>query len=94
MPLAEACLEQDAIEALSGPSVFVFHRSFVSLLVPRMSNRLQVQEVNLQKRRLYWPEADRWVRLRLSTKGIKTIDKYGLDKAARKFGLDLKKFVL
>ena len=29
------------------------------------------------------------MRLRLSTKGIKTITKYGLDKAARKFGLNL-----
>lgn len=50
--------------------------------------------MNLQRRRLFWEEGDRWVRLRLSTKGIKTIDKYGLDKAARKFGLDLKKFAV
>ncbi|CAM9247099.1 unnamed protein product [Discosporangium mesarthrocarpum] len=52
----------------------------------------KVQQVNLQKRKLFWLEGNRWVRLRLSTKGIKTIDKYGLDRAARKFGLDLAKF--
>lgn len=49
----------------------------------------RVQKVNLQWRRLYWKEGNCWVRLRLSTKGIKTITKYGLDKAARKFGLNL-----
>ncbi|CAM9255166.1 unnamed protein product [Ascophyllum nodosum] len=52
----------------------------------------KVQHVNLQKRRLFWEEGNRWVRLRLSTKGIKTIDKYGLHRAAKKFGLNLVKF--
>lgn len=48
--------------------------------------------MNLQWRKLYWVEGSRFVRLRLSTKGIKTIDKYGLHKAAKKFNLDLVKF--
>lgn len=52
----------------------------------------QVQQVNLQKRKFYWDEGKRFVRMRLSTKGIKTIDKYGLHKAAKKFGVDLVKF--
>ncbi|CAM9361686.1 unnamed protein product [Choristocarpus tenellus] len=52
----------------------------------------KVQEVNLQVRKMHWPEGKRMVRLRVSTKGIKTIKKYGLHAAAIKFGLDLTKF--
>lgn len=44
-------------------------------------------EVNLQKKRFYVPEEDRWVTLRVSTKTIKTINKKGikavLDEARR-----------
>jgi len=53
----------------------------------------KVQEVNLQWKRYQSDELGRTVRLRLSTKGIKTVNKYGsIDAAARKFGLDLSKF--
>ncbi|CAM9292328.1 unnamed protein product [Ectocarpus fasciculatus] len=52
----------------------------------------KVQHLNLQWRKMYWEEGKRFVRLRLSTKAIKTIDKYGLNKAAKKFNLDLVKF--
>mmetsp|Transcript_8812 Transcript_8812/g.26408 ORF Transcript_8812/g.26408 Transcript_8812/m.26408 type:complete len:84 (+) Transcript_8812:448-699(+) len=52
-----------------------------------------VQHVNLQWKRYYSDELGRNVRLRLSTKGMKTVNKYGsVDAAARKFGLDLSKF--
>jgi large subunit ribosomal protein L28 len=44
-------------------------------------------QVNLQKKRFYVPEEDRWVTLRVSTKTIKTINKNGikavLDEARR-----------
>ena len=33
---------------------------------------------NLQKKRFYIPEEDRWVTLKVSTKAIKTINKYGI----------------
>lgn len=43
---------------------------------------------NLQKKRFYLPEADRWITLKVSTKVIKTINKNGimavLNKAAEK----------
>jgi large subunit ribosomal protein L28 len=53
----------------------------------------KVQEVNLQWKRFYSEELGRNVRLRLSTKGIKTVNKYGgIDAAAKKFDLDLAKF--
>jgi large subunit ribosomal protein L28 len=35
-------------------------------------------EVNLQKKRFYVPEEDRWVTLRVSTQTIKTINKKGI----------------
>lgn len=53
----------------------------------------KVQHVNLQWKRFYSDELARNVRLRLSTKGIKTVNKMGgIDKAAKKFDVDLSKF--
>eukprot|EP00563_Minutocellus_polymorphus_P000580 CAMPEP_0181039104 /NCGR_PEP_ID=MMETSP1070-20121207/10288_1 /TAXON_ID=265543 /ORGANISM="Minutocellus polymorphus, Strain NH13" /LENGTH=120 /DNA_ID=CAMNT_0023116927 /DNA_START=29 /DNA_END=391 /DNA_ORIENTATION=+ len=52
-----------------------------------------VQHVNLQTKRYFSDELGRNVKLRLSTKGMKTVTKYGgVDAAAKKFGLDLTKF--
>lgn len=48
--------------------------------------------INLQKKRFYLPEEDRWVTLRVSTKTIKTIDKKGLSAVlaeARKQGVKI-----
>ena len=53
----------------------------------------KVQQVNLQWKRFYSDDLGRNVRLRLSTKGIKTVNKYGsIDAAAKKFGINLTKF--
>ena len=53
----------------------------------------KVQEINLQWKRFYSDELGRKVRMRLSTKGIKTVNKIGsVDAAAKKFGVDLAKF--
>eukprot|EP00429_Kryptoperidinium_foliaceum_P010274 CAMPEP_0176003678 /NCGR_PEP_ID=MMETSP0120_2-20121206/1300_1 /TAXON_ID=160619 /ORGANISM="Kryptoperidinium foliaceum, Strain CCMP 1326" /LENGTH=123 /DNA_ID=CAMNT_0017336333 /DNA_START=60 /DNA_END=431 /DNA_ORIENTATION=- len=53
----------------------------------------KVQHVNLQWKRFYSDELGRNVRLRVSTKGIKTINKMGsVDAAAKKFDVDLTKF--
>ena len=49
----------------------------------------KLQHVNLHVKRVYWAHGRRWVKLRLSTKGMKTIEKIGLDAAARKAGIDL-----
>ncbi|MHA6628703.1 50S ribosomal protein L28 [Pseudonocardia sichuanensis] len=34
---------------------------------------------NIQSRRYWLPGEKRWIRLKLSTKGIKTVDKLGVD---------------
>jgi large subunit ribosomal protein L28 len=56
----------------------------------RRTHRLQ--EVNLQDKRIWWPQGNRWVKLRLSTKAIKTIDRKGLQAFAKEAGLNLHKF--
>merc|ERR1712151_1340673 len=53
----------------------------------------KVQHVNLQWKKYFSEELGRKVRLRVSTKAIKTINKLGsIDEAAKKFKIDLKKF--
>ncbi|MBD1936609.1 MULTISPECIES: 50S ribosomal protein L28 [unclassified Microcoleus] len=52
----------------------------------------KLQEVNLQWKRIWWPQANRWVKLRLSTKAIKTLEHKGLQAFAKEAGLDLRKF--
>ena len=52
----------------------------------------KLQQVNLQKRRLWWDEGSRWINLRISTKALKSIQKVGLGKFAKSQGIDLKKF--
>jgi len=53
----------------------------------------KVQHVNLQSKRFFSESLDRKVKLRLSTKGIKTVNKMGgIDAAAKKFKVDLRKF--
>ncbi len=47
---------------------------------------------NIQAKRLWWPEGDRFVRVRLSTRAMRTIDKKGLQRFADEAGVDLSKF--
>ena len=47
----------------------------------------KLQGVNLQYKRVYWPEKQRYVRLRISTKALKTINKNGAYATLKKAGL-------
>lgn len=49
---------------------------------------------NLQWRRLWWPEGETFVRVRVSTRALRTIDKKGLDRYARECDVDLSKYVV
>lgn len=40
--------------------------------------------INLQKKRLYWPEEDAWIDLKVSANGLRIIDKIGLDAAIKR----------
>ena len=44
---------------------------------------------NLQKRKFWWAEGDRFVTLKLSTRAMRTIDKIGLQTFADASGVDL-----
>ncbi len=48
------------------------------------------QSPNVQTKRLYVPELSRYVRLKLSTRALRTISKIGLVTFLRKEGLQLK----
>lgn len=49
----------------------------------------KLQFVNLQYKKVWWEAGKRYVKLRLSTKALKTIEKNGLDAVAKKAGIDL-----
>ena len=49
----------------------------------------KLQQVNLQERRLWWAEGKRFIKLRVSTRALKTIQKKGLGAYAKQLGVDL-----
>jgi len=48
-----------------------------------------LQQPNLQYKRVFWEREERWIRLRISTNALKTIEKVGLEVLAKDAGLDL-----
>lgn len=52
------------------------------------------QLVNLQYKKMWWVEGNAFVRMRISTRTLKTIKKNGLDATAKKHGINLRKFVI
>jgi large subunit ribosomal protein L28 len=52
----------------------------------------KLQQPNLQWKRIWWAEGKRWVKLRLSTKAIKTLDNKGLAVMAKEAGINLNQY--
>jgi large subunit ribosomal protein L28 len=50
----------------------------------------KLQQVNLQEKRVWWEEENRWIKLKLSTKAIKTLQHKGLSEFAKEQGIDLR----
>ena len=50
------------------------------------------QYPNLQFKRVWWEQGERYVRLRVSTRALRTIDKKGLQAFADEAGVDLSKY--
>lgn len=48
------------------------------------------QQPNLQFKRIFLPEENRWVRIRLSTRALRTVSKKGLKPYLKSQGLRLK----
>ena len=51
----------------------------------------KLQQANLQQRKLWWAEGNKWVKIKISTRALKTIQKKGLGKYAKSLGIDLNK---
>ena len=49
----------------------------------------KLQQVNLQERRLWWAEENRWIKVRLTTRTLRTIQRKGLGAYAKSLGVDL-----
>lgn len=56
----------------------------------RRTKKLQL--ANLQDKRIWWAEGNCFVKLRLSTKALKTLDKKSINSFAKEIGLDLNKY--
>jgi len=52
----------------------------------------KLQQVNLQWKRVWWPEGNRWVRLRLSASAIKTLESKGISAMAKEAGINLNQY--
>lgn len=70
---------------LSGKKPLVGNR------VSHANNHTKMRQLpNLQNKRIYIPEEDRWVRVRLSTRALRTVTKKGLLQYLKDEGLNLK----
>ena len=59
--------------------------------VSHANNRTKMrQKPNLQTKRIYVPEEDRWVKVRLSNRALRTVTKKGLLNYLRAKGMKLK----
>ncbi|NCG19097.1 MAG: 50S ribosomal protein L28 [Rhodobacterales bacterium] len=56
----------------------------------RKSKKYQLP--NIQAKRLWWAEGNRFVRIRVSTRALRTIDRKGLHVFANEQGVDLSKY--
>jgi large subunit ribosomal protein L28 len=54
----------------------------------------KLQQANLQWKRLWWAEGNCFVRLKLSTRALKTVQTKGLNAMAKELGVDLNQFVV
>ncbi len=51
----------------------------------------KLQQANLQQRKLWWAEENKWISIRVSTRALKTIQRKGLGPYAKSLGVDLNK---
>ncbi|KAL7475550.1 hypothetical protein ACHAW6_001461 [Cyclotella cf. meneghiniana] len=77
---------------VGGSSSLVMQENACNLLGKKADCKARI-EVNLQWKRFYSDELRYRVCVQLSTKGVKTVNKYGsIDAGAKRFGVDLTKF--
>ena len=73
--------------------VFTGKRPNVANKVSHSNHKTKKRQFpNLQYKRIWWQEGERYVRIRLSTRAMRTIDKVGLSKFALDSGVDLSSY--
>jgi large subunit ribosomal protein L28 len=73
--------------------VFTGKRPNVANKVSHSNRKSKKRQLpNIQSKRLWWAEGGRYVRMRLSTRAMRTIDKKGLATFAAEAGVDLSQF--
>lgn len=69
---------------------FTGKRANVGNSVSHSNHKTKMRQfVNLQPKRLWWTEGNRFITVRISTRAMRTIDKLGLETYAKSVGLDL-----
>lgn len=62
--------------------------------VSHSNRRTKMRQLpNIQKKRIYIPEEDRWVRVKLSTRALRTVTRKGLLRFLRDEGLTLQQVI-
>jgi large subunit ribosomal protein L28 len=95
-----ACSSQQSAASAAGPTLVQIRASRRCDLTGKKANNgykvsfsnhrtKHLQQPNLQYKRLWWEEGKRFVKLRISTKALKTIEKNGLQAMAKKAGINL-----
>ena len=51
----------------------------------------KLQQANLQQRKLWWAEGNKWINIKITTRALKTIQKKGLGNYAKSLNIDLNK---
>ena len=65
-------------------------RPLVGYNVSHAHNKTKKRQLpNLQTKRIYVPELEKWIRVKVSTSALRSIDKVGLGAFLRKNGLTL-----
>ena len=69
---------------------FTGKKPLVGNKVSHARNRNKMRQApNVKTKRLYYPEEERWVKVRISARALRTISKKGLQKFLDDNGLDL-----
>ncbi len=72
--------------------VFTGKRPNVANKVSHSNRKSKKRQLpNIQSKRLWWAEGNRFVQVRLSTRALRTINKKGLSAVAAEAGIDLAK---
>jgi large subunit ribosomal protein L28 len=70
---------------------FTGKKPLVGNKVSHARNRSKTRQApNLKTKRLYYPEEDRWVKVKMSARALRTVSKKGLDAFLNDNGLKLK----